>query len=182
MRGPVALEYQALLVNTLGASPWATQRAKSLSDGDCFLCHFLVDFFLGSFLEFNVGDIFDPDFGFPGTFRSEIVGVSSVSSNHPQPSKVTVHHLASDDYVRQEATFWRQQLRPDVMVYVEHSNEVWNPLFAQGRFATQKARGEVGDHEDGRKGGTWPRESGVFFNKIVRTLGELFLVHCCEIA
>jgi len=71
--GPVALEYQALLVNTLGASPW-----------------------------------------------------------------VTVHHLASDDYVRQEATFWRQQLRPDVMVYVEHSNEVWNPLFPQGRFATQK--------------------------------------------
>lgn len=71
--GPLALEYQALLVNTLGASPW-----------------------------------------------------------------VTVHHLASDDYVRQEATFWLQQLRPDVSVYVEHSNEVWNPLFPQGRFATQK--------------------------------------------
>lgn len=85
-----------------------------------------------------------------------------------------MHHLASDDYVRQEATFWRQQLRPDVMVYVEHSNEVWNPLFPQGRFATQKARGEVGDHEDGRKGGMWPRESGVFFNKTVWTLREHF--------
>jgi len=71
--GPVALEYQALLVNTLGASPW-----------------------------------------------------------------VTVHHLASDDYVRQEATFWLANLRPDVQVYVEHSNEVWNPLFPQGRYATEK--------------------------------------------
>ncbi|CAK9041028.1 unnamed protein product [Durusdinium trenchii] len=71
--GPVALEYQVLLVNTLGASPW-----------------------------------------------------------------VTVHHLASDDYVRQEASFWLQHLRPDVQVYVEHSNEVWNPLFPQGRYATQK--------------------------------------------
>ncbi|CAE7947537.1 TNXB [Symbiodinium sp. KB8] len=71
--GPVALEYQALLVNTLGASPW-----------------------------------------------------------------VTVHHLASDDYVRQEATFWLTNLRPDVQVYVEHSNEVWNPLFPQGRYATEQ--------------------------------------------
>jgi len=58
VRGPVALEYQALLVNTLGASPWATQRA--------IFRHFLVDFFLPIFmevLEFNIGDIFDPDFG-----------------------------------------------------------------------------------------------------------------------
>ncbi|CAK9041041.1 unnamed protein product [Durusdinium trenchii] len=52
--------------------------------------------------------------------------------------EVTVHHLASDDYVRQEASFWLQHLRPDVQVYVEHSNEVWNPLFPQGRYATQK--------------------------------------------
>ena len=53
--------------------------------------------------------------------------------------KVTVHHLASDDYVRQEATFWLENLRPDVQIYVEHSNEVWNPLFPQGRYATEKA-------------------------------------------
>jgi hypothetical protein len=71
--GPVALEYQALLANTLGSSPW-----------------------------------------------------------------VCVHHLASDDYVRQEASFWLNNIRPEVRVYVEHSNEVWNPLFPQGRFATEK--------------------------------------------
>ena len=55
------------------------------------------------------------------------------------PIQVTVHHLASDDYVRQEATFWLTNLRPDVQVYVEHSNEVWNPLFPQGRYATEQA-------------------------------------------
>ena len=55
------------------------------------------------------------------------------------PIQVTVHHLASDDYVRQEATFWLANLRPDVQVYVEHSNEVWNPLFPQGRYATEQA-------------------------------------------
>lgn len=70
--GPVALEYQVLLVNTLGAAPW-----------------------------------------------------------------ICVHHLASDDYVKKEAEFWLANLRPDVVVYIEHSNEVWNPLFPQGRFATE---------------------------------------------
>ena len=50
-----------------------------------------------------------------------------------------MHHLASDDYVRHESTYWLQHLRPDASVYVEHSNEVWNPLFPQGRYATRKA-------------------------------------------
>eukprot|EP00928_Gymnodinium_smaydae_P034179 TRINITY_DN24290_c0_g2_i1.p1 TRINITY_DN24290_c0_g2~~TRINITY_DN24290_c0_g2_i1.p1 ORF type:complete len:821 (-),score=76.86 TRINITY_DN24290_c0_g2_i1:1077-3191(-) len=72
-KGPMALEYQSLLVNTIGSSPW-----------------------------------------------------------------VCIHHLASDDYVRQEALYWLKHLRPDVKVYVEHSNEVWNPLFPQGRYATEK--------------------------------------------
>jgi len=60
------------------------------------------------------------------------LSIKKISWIFPCPlrrSQVTVHHLASDDYVRQEATFWLQQLRPDVSVYVEHSNEVWNPLW-----------------------------------------------------
>eukprot|EP00930_Biecheleria_cincta_P036104 TRINITY_DN24783_c0_g1_i1.p1 TRINITY_DN24783_c0_g1~~TRINITY_DN24783_c0_g1_i1.p1 ORF type:complete len:2581 (+),score=311.66 TRINITY_DN24783_c0_g1_i1:162-7904(+) len=71
--GPVALEYQVLLANTLGANPW-----------------------------------------------------------------ICVHHLASDDYIRKEAEFWLNNLRPDAKLYVEHSNEVWNPLFPQGRYATER--------------------------------------------
>ncbi|EFJ43984.1 hypothetical protein VOLCADRAFT_95837 [Volvox carteri f. nagariensis] len=52
---------------------------------------------------------------------------------------VNVHHLADDDYVTSLATMLRDSLRPDVKVYVEHSNEVWNQLFPQGKFA--RARG-----------------------------------------
>lgn len=37
---------------------------------------------------------------------------------------INVHHLADDDYVRSLALFLKYQLRPDVKVYVEHSNEV----------------------------------------------------------
>ncbi|GIL67802.1 hypothetical protein Vafri_21078 [Volvox africanus] len=52
---------------------------------------------------------------------------------------VNVHHLADDAYVTAMATLLRDSLRPDVNVYVEHSNEVWNSLFSQSKFA--RARG-----------------------------------------
>ncbi|GIL87895.1 hypothetical protein Vretifemale_15941 [Volvox reticuliferus] len=52
---------------------------------------------------------------------------------------VNVHHLADDAYVTAMATLLRDSLRPDVNVYVEHSNEVWNSLFSQNKFA--RARG-----------------------------------------
>lgn len=37
---------------------------------------------------------------------------------------INVHHLADDTYVRNVATFLRDKLRPDVRIFVEHSNEV----------------------------------------------------------
>jgi hypothetical protein len=36
-----------------------------------------------------------------------------------------------DDYVRSLALFLANNLRPDVKIHVEHSNEVWNQAFAQ---------------------------------------------------
>jgi hypothetical protein len=42
-------------------------------------------------------------------------------------------HLANDEYHQQFATYVRDNLRPDVKVYVEWSNEVWHTGFAGGR-------------------------------------------------
>ncbi len=42
---------------------------------------------------------------------------------------------ATDDYVKQFATMVKDKLRPDLKVYVELSNEVWNGLFQQGKDA-----------------------------------------------
>jgi hypothetical protein len=53
---------------------------------------------------------------------------------------INVHHLADDDYVRSLAEYLKAQLRPDVHIYVEHSNEVWNGAFSQGKYATQKGK------------------------------------------
>lgn len=44
---------------------------------------------------------------------------------------INVPHLADDDYIRNLAVLIQTTLAPDLHVYVEHSNEVWNSLFAQ---------------------------------------------------
>lgn len=46
-----------------------------------------------------------------------------------------IPHNATDNYVRQFARYVRRSLRPDVRVYLEYSNEVWNTLFPQGKHA-----------------------------------------------
>jgi len=50
----------------------------------------------------------------------------------------TIPAKASDDYVRQFATMVRDRLDPSLKVYVEYSNEVWNPQFQQHRYASQQ--------------------------------------------
>ncbi len=57
-------------------------------------------------------------------------------------------HLADDDYVRQFAALVKAKLDPSLKVYVEYSNEVWNGIFEQYRYA----------EEQGRELGLGPRE------------------------
>lgn len=47
-------------------------------------------------------------------------------------------HLADDEYVRRFAQQVRQTLDPALPVYVEYSNEVWNPMFEQARHAAAR--------------------------------------------
>jgi hypothetical protein len=44
-------------------------------------------------------------------------------------------HLADDDFVEQFAQMVFDDLDPDLTVYVEHSNEVWNGIFSQAGYA-----------------------------------------------
>lgn len=50
-------------------------------------------------------------------------------------------HTASDDFVRSFATMVRDDLDPDLQVYVELSNEVWNTQFSQSDHARQMGSG-----------------------------------------
>ena len=49
-------------------------------------------------------------------------------------------HTADDDYVRQFAQYVNAHLDPSLKVYVEYSNEVWNSLFSQCKYAQQKGQ------------------------------------------
>jgi len=46
-------------------------------------------------------------------------------------------HLADDDFVRRFATMVRERLGPDRKVYVEWSNEVWDPSRSQYEYAAK---------------------------------------------
>ena len=49
-------------------------------------------------------------------------------------------HLASGDYVRQFAMLLKEKLDPPLEVYIEYSNEVWNGIFEQHRYAEEQAK------------------------------------------
>ena len=49
----------------------------------------------------------------------------------------TIPHQTTDDYVRRFAETVRDRLSPDLKVYIEHSNEVWNSGFLQHDYAEQ---------------------------------------------
>jgi len=52
----------------------------------------------------------------------------------------TLPHLATDDYVRELARLASRQVDPRLKIYLEHSNEVWNGIFAQARYARDRGR------------------------------------------
>lgn len=51
---------------------------------------------------------------------------------------VCVPHLASDDYITQLALLFRDQLDPELNVYVEYSNELWNWIFPQAHYGNEE--------------------------------------------
>lgn len=53
---------------------------------------------------------------------------------------VCVPHMADDNYVQQLATLLQTRLEPARKIYVEYSNEVWNPLFTQFNYNFDRAQ------------------------------------------
>ena len=51
---------------------------------------------------------------------------------------VNMPHVATNDYVKNYAKFVNDNLNPDLQVYIEYSNEVWNPGFAAHNYAVSQ--------------------------------------------
>ncbi|MGF1494539.1 MAG: cellulose-binding protein [Microcoleaceae cyanobacterium] len=54
----------------------------------------------------------------------------------------TIPHLATDEYVENFAEYVEEHLDPNLEVYVEFSNEVWNNSFRQTRYAREQGAQE----------------------------------------
>lgn len=62
-----------------------------------------------------------------------------------------IPHQASDDFVRRFAEMVKEKLRPDLVPYVEYSNETWNGQFPQCGYVNAKGR-ELGLASDWTSG------------------------------
>ena len=62
---------------------------------------------------------------------------------------LNVPHAASDDYIRQLATFVKSTLKPELNLYVEYSNEVWNWSFPQSWWNDARAKAQGLNHIKG---------------------------------
>lgn len=60
----------------------------------------------------------------------------------------TIPAKASDEYVRQFATMVRDRLDPSLKAHIEYSNEVWNTMFSQHRYAAEQGRSRNLDEND----------------------------------
>ena len=52
---------------------------------------------------------------------------------------INIPHQASDDFIRQYAEMLHDQADPNLKIYLEYSNEVWNNIFTQNEYAAQAA-------------------------------------------
>jgi hypothetical protein len=80
-----------------------------------------------------------------------------------------IPHLADDDYVERFAAYVRDHLRPELAVYVEYSNEVWNGGFEQSRWAAEQGKAlRLGEPEGAR---FYARRSVEIFAIFARVFG-----------
>ncbi|MGF1514456.1 MAG: hypothetical protein ACFB5Z_12295 [Elainellaceae cyanobacterium] len=67
----------------------------------------------------------------------------------------TLPHQATDDYVRNFAQYVKANLNPDLKVYVEFSNEVWNGQFEQAQYAREQGKRAFSSGSDYEKAQKW---------------------------
>ena len=80
--------------------------------------------------------LYDPDYS-PTTRRRKGVPwewVIEMSNQVSADAWINVPHKADDNYVSSLATLFRDNLRSDLRVFIEYSNETWNPLFTADNY------------------------------------------------
>ncbi len=75
-------------------------------------------------------------------------------------------HRADDEYIRQFATYVRDNLNPNLQAYIEYSNETWNSQFTQAQYVIEQGRA-LGLSDD-------DFQAGLFYHS--RRASEIFAI------
>lgn len=89
---------------------------------------------------------------------------------------ICVPHAADEDFIRQMARLFRDQLHPDLTIYLEYSNEVWNWIFSQAHYNDQNRPshlnyGRAYAEKAHRVFRIWHEEFGAEAPRVLRVLG-----------
>lgn len=57
-------------------------------------------------------------------------------------------HQATDEYIRNFSLMVKEKLNPNLVAYIEFSNEVWNWQFEQAKYASQQGKAKWGQDKD----------------------------------
>ncbi len=71
-----------------------------------------------------------------GVAYEYLIGLSNLTQ---KDIWVNIPHKASDDFITQFAEMLRDQADPNLKIYLEYSNEVWNNIFPQNSYAAEAA-------------------------------------------
>ncbi len=77
---------------------------------------------------------------------------------------ICVPHLASDDYITEMATFFKENMDEDLTIYVEYSNEIWNWLFEQTQYC----------HDSLNQNLDWPERLGPKIADVMQIWTDVF--------
>ncbi|BAZ44106.1 hypothetical protein NIES4102_11120 [Chondrocystis sp. NIES-4102] len=76
------------------------------------------------------GDRLKPNAPGKGVAFEDLIALSNITNKE---AWITLPHLADDEYIRQTARLFAQQYNPNLNLYLENSNELWNRSFSQSR-------------------------------------------------
>lgn len=82
----------------------------------------------------------NPDKPKKGLPWEDVVAISNQTDAEPW---INIPVTASDDYIRQLARLFRDNLQGNKPIYIEHSNELWNFAFGQYVYNKNKAKQEA---------------------------------------
>lgn len=100
----------------------------------------------------------DATYSGPGGVPLEVM--LELANTLHRPPWLNIPHQADEDYLAQMAELTRARLAPDLPVYVEYSNEVWNGIFAQNHWVGDQAEAD------------WPGGKASRFTKLINGYGR----------